>query len=136
MKLYCQFAHCLAAIHNCRKAGNLEWEGRHQEAIYTLLRNHMPSGSGFDNGTRFNWDSSTPERLVFDTAFHHMDVHGGYAGWTVHTVIITPSLLFGVNIRVTGRNCGGIKDYIGEIFYGLANIEIDQTTLYPKDTTP
>lgn len=135
-KLYTQYAICLAAIANCKKASNLEWQGKHEEAIYTLLREHMPSGSGFDSGTMLDWDESTPERLVFSTSYHHMDPHGGYDGWTEHQVIVTPSLLFGVNVHVTGKNRGGIREYIAEVFGGLANVEVDSTTLYPKVPTP
>ena len=75
-----------------------------------------PSGSGFDAGTTLNEEKSTQNRLVFDTAFHHMDDHGGYDGWTEHQVIVTPDLIVGFDVRVTGKNKRDIKDYIGDVF--------------------
>lgn len=59
---------------------------------------------------------STPNRIVIDTAFHHMNDGGYYDGWSEHSVIITPSLVWGYEIRVTGRNRNDIKDYIAETF--------------------
>lgn len=114
--LYRQIASLLLAIENCERAGNAEWKARHGETIRALVREHMPSGSGFDNGTTLEFERSRPDRLVFLTAFHHMDEVGGYAGWSDHTVIVTPSLAFPFDLRATGRDRNGIKDYIAETF--------------------
>jgi hypothetical protein len=67
---------------------------------------------------------STPEKLVFNTAFHHMDEAGGYDGWTEHQVIVTPSLEMGYSIRVTGRDKEEIKEYIAEMFSAALDEEI------------
>jgi hypothetical protein len=42
---------------------------------------------------------------------------GMYDGWTEHTVVVTPSLAFGINIRITGRNRNDIKDYLHDVFH-------------------
>ena len=73
---YRAIASTLQARINCEKRGNYEWHARHLERIESLVKAHAPSGSGFDNGTRFDVDASTPERLVFTTSFHHMDERG------------------------------------------------------------
>ncbi len=93
-----------------------EYAPRHIERIDALVDTLMPSGSGFDCGTQFILDESKPNRLVFRADFHHMDEHGGYDGWTQHSVIVTPSLAFGFDLRITGRDRNNIKEYIAETF--------------------
>jgi hypothetical protein len=81
------------------------------------MRNtQMPSGSGFDSGTQFDYDKSTPEKLVFHTTFHHMNENGMYDGWTEHTVTVTPSFVLGYHVKITGRNKNNIIEYINECF--------------------
>jgi hypothetical protein len=107
---------------NCEN-GNQEWFARHTERIEQLCKEHAPSGSGFDNGTQFNMDASSADVLVFNTAFHHMSEHGFYDGWTEHAVRVRPDW-HGVRVSVSGRNRNGIKDYIAEVFHGLASVEV------------
>ncbi len=115
-KIYQMISSLLAAINNCEKMGNYEWEVIHHEKIEKIVSDHLPSGSGFDGGTSLNFDLSKPERLVFDTAFHHMDSNGYYCGWSHHQVVVKPSLAFGKELRITGLNRNDIKDYIHEVF--------------------
>ena len=75
---------------------------------------HAPSGSGFDSGTELVTGSMN--KLVFKTAFHHMDEMGGYDGWTEHKVTVTGSLLFDYNIKISGRDRNNIKEYMTEVF--------------------
>ena len=100
---------------NCVKSNNTEWKDKHEDAIESMLEN-LPSGSGFDAGTKFDWDNSTSERLVFNTAFHHMDEHGGYDGWTQHRITVTASLFFGIKIGISGKDRNGIKEYMHDVF--------------------
>ena len=116
MKLYQQLARLRGAIENCRKANNLEWLGKHTDKLGELVREFMPHGSGFDNGVKFDEDKSTSERLIFHTSFHHMNEVGMYDGWTDHSVIVPPSLQFGFELRVTGRDRNDIKEYIAQAF--------------------
>jgi hypothetical protein len=113
-KLYQRIAATLAAIENCKRMDNTMWLERHRDSLDELMK-HMPSGSGFDCGTKLA-DTSTFEKLIFETSFHHMDESGGYDGWTEHAVTVIPSLLHGFTTRISGRNRNGIKDYIGEVF--------------------
>jgi hypothetical protein len=115
MKIYQRIAVLLTALKNCRKNGNSEWEGRHQDTLDQILANG-PSGAGIDCGTKLISSASTPERLVFYTKFHHMDEHGGYDGWTVHIVVVTPSLQFGFHVRITGKDRNRIKDYLSVVY--------------------
>lgn len=118
-KVYQAIASALVAIRNCQKSGNVEWEERHGDNIAALVRQHLPSGGGFDAGTTFDLESNLDdkrERLTFITSFHHMDSNGSYAGWSEHKVILTPSFS-GFHMKVTGRDRNAIKDYIGDTFY-------------------
>ena len=89
------------------------------KGIIDSLMDSAPSGSGFDAGTEIDLDRSNKNKLVFTTAFHHMDEFGYYEGWTHHEVIVKPDLRFGFEIKVTGRdkNEKGIKEYIADVFH-------------------
>lgn len=114
MSYYAKISSLLTAIENCRKNGNHEWEVKHEETINTIIKEHFPSGGGFDAGTSL-LPESNPEKLVFQADFHHMNDAGYYDGWTEHKVTVTASLS-GLHIKVSGRNKRDIKDYIGEVF--------------------
>jgi len=113
---YKRIATLLSAMENCRKSGNKEWELKHEKSIHDIIKNEFPTGCGFDAGTRLDFDRSKPNKLVFATDFHHMNESGFYDGWSAHEVIVTPSLAFGFEVRVTGRDRNQIKDYIAEVF--------------------
>ena len=93
-----------------------DWLYKHVDMADELCKNHMPHGSGFDAGTQLDWDASHAEKLVFTTAYHHMNDNGYYDGWTEHLVTVTPSLAHGFHMRISGRNRNDIKDYIGDEF--------------------
>jgi hypothetical protein len=123
--LYQILANSLQAMRNCQETNNIEWRDRHEDTIIKLVERYLPSGSGFDNGTKFDFDRSNPNRLVFTTSFHHMNENGYYDGWTEHTVIITPSLVSGFESRITGRDRNEIKDYIGETFHHALGQDVE-----------
>ena len=121
-QVYQQIARSFGAWLNCLERDvKTDWEDKHFEEIEELVTEYFPSGSGFDAGTTFDFSASKPNRLVFNTSFHHMTEHGYYDGWTEHAVIVTPDLRFGFDLRVTGRNRNDTKEYIGECFdYALS----------------
>lgn len=125
-KLYARLASLVAARLNCITSGNTDWRDRHEDEAGKLVLNHMPSGSGFDNGTKIDFDASTGEKLVFHTAFHHMNEGGYYDGWTEHVVTVTPSFLGGFSLKISGRDRNDIKDYISESFSLALNAEINE----------
>jgi hypothetical protein len=102
-----------------------EWFDKWTATIESLVREHCPSGSGFDAGTAIDLDASHANRLVFRTSFHHMDEAGFYTNWTAHTVTVTPSLTSHYHIRISGRNQNDVKDYIHESFDMAMCTEID-----------
>ncbi len=125
--LYQFIASTLNAFHNCAKSENTEWQDKHEARIEELTESFMPSGSGIDSGTKFNWDESTDEKLVFNTSYHHMNEDGYYDGWTEHKVIVTPSLSAGYDLKITGRDRNDIKDYLSEVYTSALDEEIEQT---------
>jgi hypothetical protein len=131
--LFTEIASRIAAIENCQRCQNTEWRERHTATVEALVSDFMPSGSGFDNGTRLDMKRSTPSRLVFLTSFHHMNEHGCYDGWTTHTVIVTPAFIGRFDIKVNGINRNEIKDYIGETFYGALSTVIEDVPTDPTE---
>lgn len=119
-----QIATALEARENCRTSGNWEWFNKHSKVIQTLTE-ALPSGSGFDNGTGIDLDASKPNRIVLYTSFHHMNDVGMYDGWTDHTVIVTPSFVHGLDLRITGRDRNDIKEYIYDAFYTALTAETE-----------
>lgn len=114
-KLYVRLARLVGAYKRCTSSGN-DWAEKHEATILKLVKEHLPSGSGFDSGTDLDLVASSDEKLVFHTHFHHMNDGGMYDGWTDHTVVIKPSLSFGFVMRITGRDRRQIKEYIAESF--------------------
>jgi hypothetical protein len=96
----------------CKKSGNTEWECITRGKLKAVM-DTAPRGSGFDNGTTL--DRADDARLIFNTSFHHMDEHGGYCGWSEHSVVVKIRFS-GLNIHVSGQNKRGIKEYIHEVF--------------------
>lgn len=111
-----QLALAVDARDNClRHNGNGEWFDRWTDRLHGA-RNVLPSGSGFDAGSTVDVGRSRADRIVLNTSFHHMNEYGSYDGWTEHDVIVTPSLVHGFTLRVTGRNRNDIKEYIAQTF--------------------
>lgn len=113
--IYRAIASLVDARRRCIAANNGEWKDRHAEDIRTLCKDFLPQGSGVDTGVQLDLDESKGERLVFGTAYHHMNDGGMYDGWTEHRVIIMPSLQHDFDIRITGRDRNDIKDYLAEV---------------------
>lgn len=113
-----ELASLCQARHNCVKAGNSDWFTNHTDLILAIVKNYLPSGSGIDNGTKIDLEKSNGEKLVFNTAFHHMDEHGYYDGWSEHVVTVKASFQ-GIDLKISGRNRNDIKEYLHET-YALA----------------
>ena len=91
--------------------------------IKHLCEYYMPHGSGFDNGVSLV--SLTPDKVVFEAPYHHMNEHGMYDGWV--TYIVTARSTFtgpDVTVRVKGYDATARKYaddlhrmYVAETFY-------------------
>lgn len=110
----------------CIRENNHEWHDKHENFITLATERYLPHGSGFDNGTTFDFGASTGEKLVFHTSYHHMDENEMYDGWTEHTVTVRASLIFGIDVRIGGKNRNDIKEYIAEMFSVLSEVLTDE----------
>jgi hypothetical protein len=116
-------ANAIVARANCAKSGNTEWHDRHSATIEHIEKEYLPSGSGFDSGTKV--DLSEPRgmcrsdgqtRIILTTAYHHMNENGMYDGWTEHEITVIPNLLHGYTLKISGRNRNDIKEYLHDVF--------------------
>ena len=129
LPFYEVLASAIKARLNCIQAQNDEWLERHTDTIKQLVDSFMPSGSGWDCGTKIDLDASHGEKLVFYGSFHHMNDVGYYDGWTEHTVVVTPSFS-GLNLRISGRNRNEIKDHLYEKF----DCALTASVIWDKET--
>ena len=113
---YQAIARRLQAWNNAQEAGNAPWVPKHELHIREACH-AGPSGSGWDKGTQLDFGASTPDKLVFYGSFHHMNEHGFYDGWTEHRITVKPSLAFGFELTISGRDRNEIKDYLSDVFY-------------------
>ena len=120
MKTYQMLAKACGAYHRCVQSNNTEWQAKWKEQIKEAMED-FPHGSGFDNGTKIDLDKSNDDRLVFTTAFHHMNEAGMYDGWTEHTITVVPSLGLDFHLKISGRDRNQIKEYIAEMFQSCLN---------------
>lgn len=124
--LYSEIASAVDAQKRCKANDNAfadKWDD-----LLDRLEKLLPSGSGFDSGTKIDRDATHAEKIVLSTSFHHMDDNGYYCGWTEHVVTVTPSFR-GFNLRVSGRNRNDIKEYIGETFHHTLNEDVEYECL-------
>ena len=120
-----QIAVSLQAMLNCEKSDNEDWRQIHESNIEKIVDKYLPSGSGFDSGTQFDFDKSSPEKLVFNTSYHHMK-DTGYCMWTNHKVTVTASLLFGFDVKITkGKADENDMDYYHDTFQSALNQTVD-----------
>jgi hypothetical protein len=108
-------ASAVTARANCRASGNKEWLERWTDRIESLVRDHMPSGSGIDCGTKIDLERSNEHALRFSFSFHHMDEHGYYNGWTEHQLVVKPAFQ-GLSLHITGPDRNQVKEYLYEVY--------------------
>jgi hypothetical protein len=126
--LIAAIASTVAARSNCLTGlGNKEWLQRWTDRLENIERELLPRGSGIDSGTIVHLEKSTADRIVFRVPFHCMDPNGFYCGWRDYTVTVTPSF-DGFNVRVTGRDYNGLKDYLADLFRETLSRPFDDAT--------
>ena len=120
LPLYQLIARAGDVLRHATNKGNEEWQQAWRELL-EQCEELLPSGSGFDSGTRIEHASSS--KIVLRTAYHHM-IDGYYDGWTEHTVTVVPNLVYGFDLRVSGRNRNDVKEYIADVFFDVLRQEV------------
>lgn len=100
----------------------------HLDAMREFVENTAPSGSGFDSGIEL--EKAGGDKVVFSTAFHHMNDVGYYIGWTEHKVKVIPSLYNQYNLKISGHNKNDIKEYISDVFTNYLDTDIEEIPAY------
>ncbi len=107
------------AYERCCDTGNAlwrnRWMGRMQQLVGTL-----PHGAGIDGDLKVKRCTGQHITITFD--FHHMDENGGYDGWSYYAIFCTATFS-GVDVRVQGRDAGGTKDYLADLFHAAVTSE-------------
>jgi hypothetical protein len=129
--LYKSISSAISALKNSEEKTSIVWV-RNWKDYLGRLNNLLPSGSGLDAGCEIDTSNSTPERIVILLSYHGMDENGGYVGWTEHKVIITPSLHFDINLRITGSDKFMIKDYLHDIMHDCLTEFCDTEDLFAQ----
>lgn len=115
----------------------LEMKSHVEDVLLDLCKEHLPSGSGFDAGTTLETARCEvagrpfPGRLLFETSFHHME-DGFYSGWTEHQILAVPTF-DGFELKVSGKDRDGIKEYIAEVFHNALMTDVEYEPI-PKRT--
>lgn len=128
-KVYQTIASAIQARDNCEKSDNKEWLDKWNQLIFQIEQEILPNGSGFDSGTTIS-DKTTADRVVLESAYHHMNENGMYDGWTNMTVTVSPDLVNGFYFRINyhgelPRKYSHSKDYIEQIFHDALDLEIE-----------
>jgi hypothetical protein len=118
MKVYQKLAQTLQAYRNCLDSGNEEWVYKHFDTICSIEKNNLPSGSGFDTGTKIEIDDCNESLIVLWVDYHHMDENGSYCGWSEHRVKVSPTF-DGIRIKTTCTSdetddCLGVDDHFAD----------------------
>ncbi len=133
MKLYARIAQIFDAFQNCTEKQNLEWRDNHMTSILGLVREYMPRGSGIDNGVAFDFDASKKDKLVFTFGYHCMNDGGYYDGWIDYTLTVKPNLARGYDMRITGRDYHGNKEYFYDLLADALNTDVTVLTYAERE---
>ena len=110
-----KLASLIQAYNNAVLSLNTEWKYKHLESIEEICK-ALPHGSGIDGKCELQIENCKRDKLVFFVEFHHIDENGYYCGWTEHNITLTPSFAFGYDMKISGKDKNGIKDYLRQIF--------------------
>jgi hypothetical protein len=97
-----------------------DWVERHEAAIEEIV-NKLPFGSGIDNGHTLDYDESSSDKIVINSAYHVMDSNGYYRRWINYRVVITASLQFGFEVAVRGafsrhKDGNDVREYLEDLY--------------------
>lgn len=125
--VYKELSHCIRDFQTYERACFFDKANVQALQIEALIREHLPSGSGIDTGVHINLSThQTPNHITLTFGYHHMNEHGYYTHWTYHKAIITASLIHDFDLRITGKDKLGLKDYLYDVFAFALRQEIER----------
>ncbi len=122
MYWYNKFYRTCNSIETLMGKGNIELANRYEDTLKELV-NMLPHGSGIDDEYTY---SVSKNKIVLSNAYHVMSENGYYVGWVHFNVVITPSLAFGYDLKITG-NFGKnqhLKDYLYDVYNEALSQEV------------
>lgn len=125
--LYKVLANAIGARKRCHATEN-PWFEKWSELIDHCEKEHLPSGSGIDSGTKVDSDRSTDEKIVLTSSYHAMDENGYYDGWIDFTVTVKPSLIHNIILSITRRfgKYTDLKEYLYDVFNTALTAEVNE----------
>lgn len=122
LTIYRELANRIQARLNCinfkdDQEDAVYWTEHHEKCIESL-KDLLPSGSGIDSGISIDLINSTGEKIIIDSSFHAMNDSGYYDRWIDFSITVTPSLIHGISLKITGRfgKYQDIREYLYDIF--------------------
>lgn len=127
MPLYRIIAYAMEALENCKRHDNKLWED-HWSLLVDMGVGLLPHGGGFDDYPKLTREVAKQDYLVFHGSYHEMNSHGFYVGWRDYRVVVKPSFVHGLTVRVTGAG-KALGEYIHEVFHSALVTEYDVNKL-------
>lgn len=113
-------------------AKNCDWHKQVNEAFRPECEDRigrleylLPRGFGVDSGCTIDVENSSSDKVIINFSWHHLNQDGYYDGWTDHKLIVKPKLWNDFDMRITGSNRNGIKDYLYDLFDSYLKMEVD-----------
>ena len=101
------------------------------EQMEDLVKNYLPSGSGFDGDISID-EKSTDKKIILHVEYHHMNDNGFYDGWSTFKVIITASMAYNYSMQVKGESVVrkyfyhvGFDDFVISVFRDCLDKEME-----------
>lgn len=107
------------------------WD-QHDDILDFIEQELLPSGSGFDSGTKINREKTTDTRIVLDTAVHPLTDAGYYTAWKHFSIIVSASHLFGFTVKSSKKLPWYIREWVLDTFYEVLDTEVEY---YVEDGT-
>lgn len=126
VKVYQEISGKLKAIENCKKSGNDNWLEIHKEKLKVLIKRDLPLGSSFVYPVQCYYIG---DKIMIKTKFRCLNEYGYYmASWPI-SVILIPSLQFGVKLELDYMGYDGkykdiSKDYFNNLWVEYLTKEI------------
>lgn len=95
------------------------------ETVINDIVESLPTGSGIDGETTFDFEKSKVDKLIINSEFHFMDNNGFYDGWGTFRIIISPDWR-GFNMNVSCKFPKKYKMILQDYLYDTFSYDLEQ----------